>query len=99
MKTYVDFKLDKNLSSELLNTRRSRVKISANQSMLLSVLFLNLLFRHWLEAIHRAFSYVNLSNMCSKQAFLSINPSNVGFFIESQLVRIYISFRQKPITK
>ena len=38
--------------------RRSRVKISANQSMLPSVLFLNLA-----KAIHRAFDYVNLSNL------------------------------------
>ena len=53
------------------------------------------------KAIHRAFDYVNLSNLCSKQAFHSINLSNVGFIIESQSVRInvriHISFRQKPI--
>ena len=51
------------------------------------------------KAIHRAFDYVNLSNLCSKQAFHSINLSNVGFIIESQSVRIHISFRQKPINK
>ena len=51
------------------------------------------------KAIHRAFHYVNLSNLCSKQAFRSINLSNVGFIIESQSVRIHISFRQKPINK
>ena len=48
------------------------------------------------KAIHRAFDYVNLSNLCSKQAFHSINLSNVGFIIECQSVRIHISFRQKP---
>ena len=51
------------------------------------------------NAIHRAFDYVNLSNLCSKQAFHSINLSNVGFIIESQSVRIHVSFRQKPINK
>ena len=51
------------------------------------------------KAIHRAFDYVNLSNLCSKQAFHSINLSNVGFIIESQSVRIHVSFRQKPINK
>ena len=51
------------------------------------------------KAIHRAFDYVNLSNLCSKQAFHSINLSNVGFIIESQPVRIHISFWQKPINK
>ena len=55
------------------------------------------------KAIHRAIDYVNLSNLCSKQAFHSINLSNVGFIIESQSVRInvriHISFRQKPINK
>ena len=51
------------------------------------------------KAIHRAFDYVNLSNLCSKQAFHSINLPNVGFIIESQSVRIHISFRQKPINK
>ena len=51
------------------------------------------------KVIHRAFDYVNLSNLCSKQAFHSINLSNVGFIIESQSVRIHISFRQKPINK
>ena len=51
------------------------------------------------KAIHRALDYVNLSNLCSKQAFHSINLSNVGFIIESQSVRIHISFRQKPINK
>ena len=84
--------------SDLL-TRRSRVKISANQRTLPSVLFLSLLFRRWLEAIHRVFHYVNLSNMCSKQTFHSTNLSNVGFFIASQSVRIYLSFQKKPITK
>ena len=42
------------------------------------------------KAIHQAFDYVNLSNLCSKQAFHSINLSNVGFIIESQSVRIHI---------
>ena len=79
--------------------RRSRVKISANQRTLPSVLFLSLLFRRWLKAIHRVFHYVNLSNMCSKQTFHSTNLSNVGFFIASQSVRIYLSFQKKPITK
>ena len=79
-------------------TRRSRVKISANQSTLLSVLFFNLLFWRWLEAIHHAFHYVNLSNMCGRQAFLFINLSNVSFFIVIQSVRILMSFWQKPIT-
>ena len=51
------------------------------------------------KAIHRAFDYVNLSNLCSKRAFHSINLSNVGFIIESQSVRIHISFQQKPINK
>ena len=51
------------------------------------------------KAIHRAFHYVYLSNLCSKQAFHSINLSNVGFIIESQSVRIHLSFRQKPINK
>ena len=51
------------------------------------------------KAIHRAFYYANLSNLCSKQAFHFINISNVGFIIESQSVRIHISFRQKPINK
>ena len=51
------------------------------------------------KAIHRAFDYVNLSNLSSKQAFHSINLSNVGFIIESQSVRIHISFRQKSINK
>ena len=51
------------------------------------------------KVIHRAFDYVNLSNLCSKQTFDSINFSNVGFIIESQSVRIHISFRQKPINK
>ena len=51
------------------------------------------------KAIHRAFDYVNLSHLCSKQAFHSINLSNVGFIIDSQSVRIHISFRQKPINK
>ena len=51
------------------------------------------------KAIHRAFYYINLSNLCSKQAFHSINLSNVGFIIESQSVRIHISFRQKSIDK
>ena len=51
------------------------------------------------KAIHREFHYVNLSNLCSKQAFRSINLSNVGFIIESQSVRIHISFRQKPLNK
>ena len=51
------------------------------------------------KAIHRAFDYVNLSNLCSKQAFHFINLSNVGFIIESQSVRIHISFRRKPISK
>ena len=78
---------------------RSRVKISAYQSSLQSVLFLDLLFRRWLEVIHRAFHYVNLSNMCSKEAFLSINLLDVGFFIAIQSVRIYISLGQKPTTK
>ena len=36
--------------------------------------------------------------MCGKQAFLSINLSNVSFFIVIQSVRIFMSFRQKPIT-
>ena len=49
------------------------------------------------KAIHRAFDYVNRSNLCSKRAFHSINLSNVGFIIESQSVRIHISFLQKPI--
>ena len=39
-------------------------EISVNQSTLPSVLFFSLLFRHWREALHRAFHYVNLSNMC-----------------------------------
>ena len=51
------------------------------------------------KAIHRAFDYVNLSNLCSKQVFHSINLSNIGFIIESQSVRIHISFWQKPINK
>ena len=51
------------------------------------------------KAIHRAFDYVNLSNLCSKQAFHSINLSNVGFIIESQSVRIHVSFQQKHINK
>ena len=51
------------------------------------------------KAIPCAFDYVNLSNLCSKQAFHSINLSNVSFIIESQSVRIHISFRQKPINK
>ena len=51
------------------------------------------------KAIHRAFDYVYLSNLCSKRAFHSINLSNVGFIIESQSVRIHISFQQKPINK
>ena len=51
------------------------------------------------KAIHRAFDYVNLSNLCSKQTFHSINLSNVGFIIESQSVRIHIYFWQKPINK
>ena len=51
------------------------------------------------KAIHRAFDYVNLSNLCSNQAFHSINLSNVGFIIECQSVRIHIPFRQKPINK
>ena len=80
-------------------SRRSRVKISANQRTLPSVLFLSLLFHHWLEVIHLAFHYVNLLNMCSKQMFHSTNLSNVGFFIASQSVRIYLSFQKKPITK
>ena len=42
---------------------------------------------------HHAFHYVNLSNMCSKQAFYCINLSNVGFFIASQSVR---SFGRSP---
>ena len=83
---------------QLRTTRRSRVKISANQSTLLSVLFFNLLFWRWLEAIHHAFHYVNLSNICGKQAFLFINLSNVSFFIVIQSVRILMSFWQKPIT-
>ena len=49
------------------------------------------------KAIHRASHYVNLSNLCSKQAFHSITLSNVGFIVESQSVRIHISFRQKNI--
>ena len=44
------------------------------------------------KAILRAFDHVNLSNLCSKQAFHSINLSNVGFIIESQSVRIHIFF-------
>ena len=72
------------------------MKISANQSTFPSVLFFNLLFYRWLEAVHRAFHYVNLSSMCSKQALYYITLSNVGFFIASQSVRISISFRQKP---
>ena len=51
------------------------------------------------KAIHRAFHYVNLSNLCSKQAFYSIDLSNVGFIMESQSVRIHLSFRQKPRNK
>ena len=51
------------------------------------------------KAIHRAFDYVNLSNLYSKRAFHSINLSTVGFIIESQSVRIHISFQQKPINK
>ena len=61
----------------------------ANQSTLPLVQFFNLLFHRWLEAIHCAFYYVNLSNMCSKKVFHSITLSNVGFFITSQSDRIY----------
>ena len=89
----------KEMNSRAEISRRSRVKISANQSTLPSVIFFNLLFCRWLEAIHRAFHYVTLSNMSSKQVFYSINLSNVGVFIASQSVPIYISVWQKPITK
>ena len=51
------------------------------------------------KVIYRTFDYVNLSNLCSKQAFHSINLSNVGFITETQSVRIHIFFRQKPINK
>ena len=43
-------------------------------------------FQRWRETFHRAFYNVNLSNMLSKQAFHSINLSNVGFFIAGQSV-------------
>ena len=49
------------------------------------VLLFNLLFRRWLEAIYRAFHYVNLSKMCRKQALHCIIFLTVS-------VRIYISF-------
>ena len=41
-----------------------------------------------LKAFHRVFHNVNLSNMCSKAEFHSINHSNVGYFTTSQSIRI-----------
>ena len=45
----------------------------------------NLLFRRWREAFHRVFHYLNLLNMCSKQAFCFLNLLNVRFFTASQI--------------
>ena len=71
------------------------MKISANQSMVLSVLFFNLLLSHWQETFHCVFHHVNLLNICSRQAFYSINLSNFGFFIINQFESVVLKLYQK----
>ena len=92
-------KILKFLVSDHLKSDRSDILIQAisgenfSQSEYVDVgASFNFLFRRWRKALHCKLHYGNLSNMCSKQAFRSMNLSNVCLFTASynQFESIYL---------